>query len=46
MTINTIMAHPKTIMDSRYLSLGVMDADEIKSPSPDKTEQGSEGAEE
>jgi hypothetical protein len=31
MTISTIMTHPKTIMDSRYLSLGVADADEIKS---------------
>ncbi|HHQ4566808.1 TPA: hypothetical protein ACSP2E_002153 [Aeromonas hydrophila] len=44
MTISTIMTHPKTIMDSRYLSLGVVDADEFKSPAADKAEQGSEGA--
>lgn len=32
MTIGTIMTHPKTIMADRYLSLGMVDADEIKSP--------------
>jgi hypothetical protein len=32
MTISTIMTHPKTITADRYLSLGVVDADEIKSP--------------
>jgi hypothetical protein len=32
MTISTIMTHPKTIMAGCYLSLGVVDADEIKSP--------------
>ncbi|MFQ2265663.1 hypothetical protein ACK321_06225 [Aeromonas hydrophila] len=26
------MTHPKTIMADRYLSLGMVDADEIKSP--------------
>jgi len=33
------MAHPKTITAGRYLSLGMVDADEIKSPDRDKTEQ-------
>ncbi|WP_194758807.1 hypothetical protein [Aeromonas hydrophila] len=35
MTIST-MTHPKAIMAGRYLSLGVVDADEIKSPTSDK----------
>lgn len=30
MTISTIMSHPKMIMFIRYLSLGVVDADEAK----------------
>lgn len=30
MTIGTIMAHPKTIMDIRYLSLGVVDAEQSR----------------
>ncbi len=40
MTICTIMIHPKTIMPSCYLSFCMVGADEIKSPAPDKTEQG------
>jgi hypothetical protein len=40
MTISTIITHPKTIMPSCYLSFYVVGADEIKSPAPDKTEQG------
>ncbi|HEA3129145.1 TPA: hypothetical protein RVR73_000424 [Aeromonas hydrophila] len=38
------MTHPKTITAGRYLSLGVVDTDEIKSPISDKTEQGRECA--